>query len=188
MFFDRLTPGVYGYINYKKRKLTLFCAILAVVIAGLIVASFLIFGTIKTLLLVPALLCAIPFAFFFANLAALLGVRSASPEDYSMVRNFDDAGMLLCDLMVVDGAGKRYYFEFAVVHAAGIAAYSSRRIGERFRPESHVTDLLKKRGVTCTFKIYEDLPAFLKAIDSAKPCADEQRAALIRETVLMTCM
>lgn len=188
MLSDRLRPGTYGYVDYKKRKLALFSLVLAFFIAALITAGLLIFGTVKNLLMVPALLCVIPFANFFANLAALIRIHSAGADQYSMVRNFEEPGMLLSDLVVVDGDGKRHFFAFAIIHASGIAAYAPAKLKERFRPEAHITDLLKKRGVTTSFKIYEDFDSFLKAVNGLKPCADEKRAELIKETLILTCM
>ena len=69
--------------------------------------------------MIPGMLMVLPFANFMATFISWAKFRSAKPEQYAMVKNFEDSGMLLCDLAVVNEAGKRMFAEFAVIYRNG---------------------------------------------------------------------
>ena len=189
--FDKITRGTYGYIDYKKKSNLIKAAILALIIILFAVIGIIIYGNLKNLFMLPSLLTVIPFANFAASYFAMVKFKTADIELYSMLKNYDDAGMLMSDLIIVDADGKRYGCDFAVFYKGGIVGYSSTTTDLKYKPESHINDTLKKRGVNLRFKIYNDFNDFLKRINGVEAAisdAEERSIELAKETFINSSM
>jgi len=167
--------GIYGYINGRKKRLTLFCACLAFVIIAIVVAGLLIWKTTKNYLMVPALFTAIPFANLFATLMAYIKFKTPEKEKYAYLKHFDEEGMLLSELLVVDDKGKRYFVDFAIIYKGGIVAYTSAKYDKAI-PTNYINNILKKRGVPMNIKLYDSWEEFTTRVSELeKPEGDELR-------------
>ncbi len=181
--------GIYGSINNRKKTHIIISVCLLALIGILILIGYLVFGNFTNIIMLPALLIAIPFANFVATLFAIIKFKSAEPEKYAMMRHFDEAGMLLSDMVIVDSDGKRYYCEFIVIYKNGIVAYTT----SKFRPQTleiYVNDMMKHHGVGLNIKVYTDWDAFLSRIDGAEAPDEEskRKCELAQETLLLSSM
>ena len=113
MMKEAIEKGHYGYIDRRKKNQLIKTLICAVVIVFLVGLGYMIFGTKLNFIMVPAMLMVIPMANFFVAFAGLVAFNTASAEHYAAVRAYDEQGMLLSDLVVVNTKGARMHAEFA---------------------------------------------------------------------------
>ena len=174
MLEGKIKRGTYGYINNRKKNLLIKTLIFVFIILALIATGYFIFGYFKNGLMIPAMIMVAPFANFFASYMAVVRFKTSPKEMYSEVRNFDDAGMMLCDNIIVDEKGKRFLVEFIVFTSDGIYGYSNDCKKEKFIPESHINKILTGRGLPFRFKIVNDFQEYLKVIDGKTLPEDEK--------------
>lgn len=191
MLEGKIKRGTYGYIDYRKKNLLFKTLFFLCIILVLIAIGFLVFRKFKNGLMIPAMIMVAPFANFFASFMAVVMFKTAPKEMYSKVRNFDDAGMLLSDNLIVDEKGKRFLVEFIVFHDGGLIGYSSKVKADKYIPESHINKILSGRGLSYRFKILNDFDEFLKQIDGLTVSENEPDIAnleLAIETVINASM
>lgn len=192
MRMEEETRGWYGYIEAHKKSQLIKTGIGAAIVLVLMVLGYILLGE-RNWLLIPAMLAVIPTANAFVAYAAFSKFQTAPRDKYEMLGHFENAGMLLSDLVLVDEKGKRMPVEFVVIYKNGVVGWSS-YCGTRFRPEAAeipVNDTLKRRGIPMRFKVYGDWDEFLKRIDQVEPAGDEaekQRIKLAREAVISRSM
>ena len=191
MFDGGIEKGNYGYADYR-RKNTLIKAIVCALISLLfIVVGLVIFKTKRNYLMIPGLLMVLPFANFMATYLSMVKFHTAPAERYAMVKNFEESGMLLSDLVVVNEAGKRMFAEFAVVYRNGILMYGSDERWKTQDMDTHFNAKLRSRGLTVRLRSYHDFDEFLERINGLEPPNDDtsrRRVELSRETILLSCM
>lgn len=191
MFGGGIEKGKYGYADYMRRNLLIKALVCAAFVILFIVLGLVIFHTKRNYLMIPGMLMVLPFANFMATFISWAKFRSAKPEQYAMVKNFEDSGMLLCDLAVVNEAGKRMFAEFAVIYRNGILMYGSDTRWKTQDMDTHFNTKLRSRGLTVRLKSYHDFDEFLARIDGLEPPEDEtskRRVELERETIINSCM
>ena len=191
MMKPAIEKGCYGYIDRRQKNQFIKAMICAAVVAFFIILGLIIFGTKFNLLMVPGMCMVLPFANFFVSWIAVSKYITASPAMYENVQAFDEAGMLLSDLVFVDEKGSRYFCEFAVIYKNGIIVYSSEKKLQPYKVEVHVNDLLKRRGIPMRLKVFKDWNEFLQRIDGVEAAteeADTRRVELARETIINTCI
>ncbi len=193
LFKGGISRGKYGYMDYRRKNLLIKAIISAAFAALFIVLGLIIFNTEKNYLMIPGMLMVLPFANFAASYFSVMKYRTADIEKYTMVKNYDDCGMLLCDLAVVTETGKRMYAEFAVVYKGGIVMYGSDKKWKTNDMETHFNQKLRARGLNIRLKAYHDFDEFLTRINAVDPAdanddAGRRREELARETVINSCM
>ena len=191
MFEELFTPGTYGYIDYRKRKLLLASLICAAVIVGLIIVGLLIFHNIRNYVMIPAMLMVIPFANFAASFLAVMKFRSAPADRHAELMNFEEQGMLLTDLLVVTDRGKRNFMEFAVIARNAVIGCAATTDANRDALEIEINDKLKGRGLPMRLRVYRDYAEFLQRIEGIEPPQTEEEerfAELAKETIVHCCM
>ena len=182
MMKEAIEKGHYGYIDRRKKNQlikTLICAVVIVFLAGL---GYMIFGT--------KLLMVIPMANFFVAFAGLVAFDTASAEHYAAVRAYDEQGMLLSDLVIVNAKGARMHAEFAVVYKNGVIAYSYSRKWKPGDIELTINDILQRRGIPMRMKVYSSWEEFMERINGleAPDSESEKRVSMAKEAVLSACL
>ena len=190
MMKEAIEKGHYGYIDRRKKNQlikTLICAVVIVFLAGL---GYMIFGTKLNFIMVPAMLMVIPMANFFVAFAGLAAFDTASAEHYAAVRAYDEQGMLLSDLVVVNAKGARMHAEFAVVYKNGVIAYSYSRKWKPGDIELTINDILQRRGIPMRMKVYSNWEEFMERINGleAPDSESEKRVSMAKEAVLSACL
>ena len=169
MMKEAIEKGHYGYIDRRKKNQlikTLICAVVIVFLAGL---GYMIFGTKLNFIMVPAM---------------------ASAEHYAAVRAYDEQGMLLSDLVIVNAKGARMHAEFAVVYKNGVIAYSYSRKWKPGDIELTINDILQRRGIPMRMKVYSSWEEFMERINGleAPDSESEKRVSMAKEAVLSACL
>ncbi len=191
MFEGGIQKGVYGYADYRRRNLLIKTIICAAISILFIVLGLIIFKTKLNYLMIPGMLMVLPFDNFAATFISMMKFRSAPGEQYAQVKNFEEQGMLLSDLVVVTEDGKRMYAEFAVIYRNGVIVYGSDKRWKTQDMDTHFNAKLRKRGLTIRLKAYHDFDEFLTRINGLEAADDEtskRRVELARETILLSCM
>jgi len=184
---DAIVRGQYGYIDFRKTNMLLKTIMMAVVIAAIVGLGYLIFHKVKNYLMIPAMLLVIPFANFLVIFASFLKFHTGDPKKHGDLMEFENAGLLLCDLVVVDEKGKRLGCDFIVTGAQWIYAYSSCHDFRTEQAEIPLNDKLKGRGLVPRVRCIQDWDAFLEAVNGIQT-PDEAELKLIRETILGCCL
>lgn len=183
MINEKIQRGTYGYIDYRKKNLGIKSLIIGAFVVVIGIIGYIIFGTIRNYLMIPSMISVIPFANSFATFVAVFKFRTEPADRYSMVRNFDDEGMLLSDLIIVDKDGKRFPVPFAVIHSSGITAYSY-NTENNYKPEIQINDTLKNRGLNYRIKIETDFDTFISKLENVYEIEDKDTSNLVRETLI----
>ena len=158
--------GSYDYLAARRRQYMAYTILCALLVAAFFLTGWLLTHTKKNLFILPALMCVIPFAnFLSAYIAMSAGAKYLETEKRSLVRRFEDSGMLYYHLMYCDAKGKRQYLDCVVFYQGGIVAYCSKLKAERKTDiESDCITRLQKKGVTQRLKIYTDWDEYAKRI------------------------
>lgn len=187
---EAIAKGCYGYVERRRKNQLIKALLCALVVVALVVAGIVIFGTKKNWIMIPAMLMVIPMANFLVTALALIRYESGSPEMHDQLKAFEDQGMLLSDLVVVNEKGARMFAPFMVVYRNGVVAYGQ---GQKWQPsdmEIPINDLFKRRGIPMRIKVYRDWDRFLERLDGMEaPDAESQkRVEMAREAILSTCL
>ena len=191
MFGGGIPKGKYGYADYMRRNLLIKAIVCALFSALFVVLGLIIFKTKRNYLMIPGMLMVLPFANFMASYISWAKFHTAKPEQYAMVKNFEADDMLLCDLAVVNDAGKRMFAEFAVIYRNGVLVYGSDTRWKVQDTDTHFNAKLRSRGLTIRLKSYHDFDEFLARIDGLEPPEDEtskRRVELARDTLINSSM
>jgi hypothetical protein len=186
--------GGFGYIRSRRAKQFLFGLLCLIPIVLLLVIGVLVYGSRMNYFTVPAAVIVIPMANFIVVGISLLGMDYGTMEQYKELTAFDNAGMLLSDLIFVDEKGRRIPCAFAVVYSGGIVAYAGWEHGRKYRKEQAeipVNDLLKRKDYPARMKMYTDWNEFKKRIGSLPAPteeADVRRVSMLKEAVLSLCL
>ena len=175
--------GSYEYLAARKRQYIAYAVLCAVGVAGFLALGFLIAHTKKTILILPALFCVIPFSNFVSALIAMSAGASYLPDDRrAVVQRFEDSGMLYYHLMYCDEKGKRQFLDCVVFYQGGIVAYCSKLKAERKTDiESDCITRLKKKGTSLRLKIYTDWDEFRARIDGIEAVVPEEDAKKVEK-------
>ena len=178
--------GTYGYIKHRQSflfKMTLACAAAVALLATI---GFVIWRTRFNLFMIPSMLCVLPMANFLASYAAMMKYHTPSEELYAAVKAYDDAGMLMSDMIVVDEKGRRAGLDFAVIYKNGIVGYQGSEKESRDRVEITVNDTLKSRGIPMRIKVFRNFDEFqtrLADVPAVIEEADARKIGLAKEAV-----
>ena len=175
--------GSYEYLAARKRQYIAYAVLCAVGVAGFLALGFLIAHTKKTILILPALFCVIPFSNFVSALIAMSAGASYLPDDKrAVVHRFEDSGMLYYHLMYCDEKGKRQFLDCVVFYQGGIVAYCSKLKAERKTDiESDCITRLKKKGTSLRLKIYTDWNEFCERIAQIEDVVPEEEAKKVEK-------
>lgn len=191
---NSVRKGRFGYIKSRRATQFLFGLLCCIPIILLLVIGILIYGSRMNYFTVPAAVIVIPMANFLVVGISLLGMDYGTEEQFRELAAFDEAGMLLSDLIIIDEKGRRIPCAFAVVYTGGIVAYSGWQHGKKFRKEQAeipVNDLLKRKDYPARMKLYTDWGEFISRISSLPAPSDEadmRKISMIEEAVLSICL
>ena len=184
--FSKVEKGQYGYMTKNQRVNLLMTAVSASIVVILMGIGYALWHVKLNLLMVPAMLCVIPVANYLVAYLAVCMYSSAPIEKYNQVKAFDEAGMLVSDLVIVDEKGGRNHMEFAVIYKNGIVGYQGGKNNTKDMLEVTVNDRLKKRSIPMRLKVYRDWDEFIARISELEQPGEDskRRVELARETLL----
>lgn len=186
-----MEKGQYGYLKSRQNhefRMTLFCA---AAVAVLMAAGYMIWKTRFNLLMIPAMLCVIPMANYLVSYLAVAKYHTPPANYRESLCAYENAGMLLSDMVIVDEKGQRSGLDFAVIYKNGAVGYMSRQKDNKDSIEITVNDTLKRRGIPMRIKVYRDWQEFterLSEIEAVIPDENSRRVSLTREAILSVCI
>lgn len=189
-----IEKGGFGYIKSRRATQFLFGLLCLVPIIVLLIIGVLVYGSRMNYFTVPAAVMVIPMANFIVVGISLLSMDYGTDEQYRELVAFDEAGMLLSDLIIVDEKGRRIPCAFAVVYSGGIVAFSGWEHGKKYRKEQAeipVNDLLKRKDYPARMKLYTNWDEFLTRIGGLPAPTEEadiRKVRMIKEAVLSLCL
>jgi len=183
--------GSYGYIEARQKSLLIkafLCALAAGVVA---IIGLLIYKNKLNILMIPAMCLVIPFANYLVSYLAIAKYTRGTKEQYAILKPYEEQGMLISDLAMVNDKGIRMYAEFAVVYKNGIVTYASNKKWKANDMEIHINDVLKRRNVPMRLKVYHDWNEFMERIDGLEIPEDDdaqKRVQMGKEAFLANCL
>ncbi|MCD8329607.1 MAG: hypothetical protein LUC27_02805 [Lachnospiraceae bacterium] len=186
-----MEKGTYGYLSSRKKQQLRMAVLWGIFVIVLTLIGLAIWGTKLNLLMIPAMLCVIPFANYLVSYIAVASYRSGDTEKYAALHAFEEAEMLLADLILVDEKGERASMDFAVIYQGGIAAYQSEKKDTRDRITITVNDLMKRRGIPMRIMVYRDWDEFLQRITEMNAPADEpsrKKVQRAKDALISSCL
>lgn len=189
-----IEKGGFGYIKSRRATQFLFGLLCLVPIIVFLIIGVLVYGSRMNYFTVPAAVMVIPMANFIVVGISLLSMDYGTDEQYRELVAFDEAGMLLSDLIIVDEKGRRIPCAFAVVYSGGIVAFSGWEHGKKYRKEQAeipVNDLLKRKDYPARMKLYTNWDEFLTRIGGLPAPTEEadiRKVRMIKEAVLSLCL
>lgn len=186
-----MEKGQYGYLKRRKDhnlRMTMICLAIVLALIGL---GLIIWKSRYNLLMVPAMMCVIPLANYLVAYLALARFHAPDPALYGEMSAYEEAGMLLSDLVIVDEKGKRSGLPMAVLYKNGIVGYQPDAKDSKDAVEITVNDTLKRRGIPMRIKVYRDWKDFRDRLAEVEPVIEEEyarRIELARNAVLSVSM
>lgn len=187
MFSNPYEKGTYGYLQARKRQQLLGCLVCACCVALFWGIGMIVYQTPKNLFALPAIFMVLPTANFFVAWAAIASYRPESAQRHEELLPYEEAGLLLADLAIVNEKGKRLFLGFVIVYEGGVAAYAP-SLKENYKNEFE-TDVilrLKKKGLPMRIKIYDNWDAFRERISqiAPQPARDSARIAMAKNVMI----
>lgn len=169
-----LDKGSYGYIeNYKKNKLIII-TVLMLMIAFVVVSLLLMFATTKNVLVIVAILLALPLAKFITLYVLVAGFKPLPKEDYEKLCN--DYPELVKELKY-DVTVSRYegvkFFQAFLVKNGGIYGLCSPKKGEKLKDyETWIKESTKAQYIV---QVFDSKEKFLKKANSISTPNDKTK-------------
>ena len=188
---EAIERGCYGYIDRRKHNQLIKAILCALVVAFLVALGIFIFGTKLNIIMLPAMLMVIPFANFFVAFVGLAQYHTAPAERYEKLKAYEDSGLLLSDLVMVNEKGRRIHAEFAIVYRNGVVLFGEGGQQDLYKMEVPINDIMKRKGIPMRAKAYSDWDEFLERINGVEMPADDterRRVELAKEAVISLCI
>lgn len=187
LFSNPYEKGAYGYLQARKRQQLLGCLVCACGVALFWGIGMIVYHTPKNLFALPAIFMVLPTANFFVSWVAIASYKTEKEQRYAELLPYEEAGLLLSDLAIVNEKGKRLFLGFVIVYEGGIVAYAP-VLKDNYKNEFE-TDVilrLKKKGLPMRIKIYDDWSAFCERISriEPQPAGDSPRIAMARDVMI----
>lgn len=170
----RREKGQYGYRDFHRRAQAakvLFGA--AMILAQLLARNFTDNEAAKNILTVMAVLSVLPAANEAAPLLASWKYSTPSREFYGKVKEMENRGMILYDL-IVTSREQIMPMDAVMVHPAGVFAYCSGKKVDAKKGEKFLNDVFQSRGLDGNVRVIKDECAFLKRIGSLRPAMEAE--------------
>lgn len=169
--------GQFEYIKKKKIQRMLVCLLWAVLIAGILIAGFLITKTRESIFTVAAILTVLPAAKFVVSFVMLLPYRSQSKESYDKVcRAAGEA--IVCTDVILSTEKKLLPTAFVVIRDGNVCGFSSHPKYDAVYAQEYLAAMYKRNGVKPNIKIFTDERKFLKRVrELADMTIDEKQAS-----------
>lgn len=177
----RKKKGEYGYLKTNQRYNLTMAVICAVVVVIMISIGFALWHTRLNMLMIPAMVCVIPTANYLVAFLAVCMFDTPDAAQYEQIKAFDEAGMLVSELVLVDEKGGRNNVDFCVVYTGGVVAFQSTRKDTRDMTEITVNQTMKRRSIPMRMKVYRNWNEFIKRLNQLEQPSCEEDMAKIRQ-------
>ncbi len=172
--------GEYGYLDYRHRHLRMMSLICIAAVAACLIIGFAIWHTRKNAMMIPAVLLVLPAANYVVSYLAVFVYHTAPKQQHEALLSYEQAGMLLSDLIIVDEKQHRSGLDFVVIYKNAAVGYQSRQKDSKDAVEITINDVLKRRGLPMRIRVYRDWDEFLQRLGDVEPKIEEEAERRIR--------
>lgn len=174
----KYNKGEYGYINeYKKRKLT-FSGIFLFMILFIVITMLIMFGSTKRVMVVFAILLALPFSKFIIGYIVCFKFKSLSKSDHEKILKSykDSADELLFDMTISQYEGIKYYDSMLIKNNIIVALVTSKNYKKDKKSyETWIKKCFEDSKYSYSIFIYNDMDSYLKKINSISEPGDKNK-------------
>lgn len=162
---ERIEKGCYGYRNRRTFRNALASALIFAVLILLVAAGRRTGGTAGMLLLFFGILCSLPLANTLSPLIALGRYRTPARAFYEQVRQYENRGLVLYDL-VFPTEEKAFAADALVVRGGVVLVYiPEKERGIETAGRKHLERQLRLGKAPCAVHPFTDLTQFLRALE-----------------------
>ena len=166
---QKLHPGDYGYINYKKKRQLCIVLIWAVIIGGVIAAGWLFTGTRMNVATVVGIVLVLPAAKAAVSLFLVLGYRSGDKKQYEKIRSLTgEHSIVLADLILTRYEGSMY-IPIALIRGGNIFAFAPKQKTDEAIIRQYIGESVKASGSTAVPCVDRDFNAFYQRLKKMPP-------------------
>lgn len=157
--------GQYGYIEYRKKVQLIKVLIVLAIIAALLIAGIIIYGTRNNICTVIAIISVLPMAKFLVTLLVVVKHKKPDERCYQELKEAGDKLILLSDC-IMSCKDKVVYVDFAIVTDSCIYCYTKDSQFDVAYFEKNVAEFIKSCGDTVNVKLLKDFESFKKRVQS----------------------
>ena len=179
--------GEPGYLLRRKKKLLMGCLAGFMLILGFFIAGYLIYGTAKNILSIPAVLIVLPTAKIFVQYMLIPWKCNADRDEYKRLSEICKPLKLYCEL-VVTGSEKSFELLYVYIDKdENIIVYSKQEKAKEELFEKAVVNFLNYYNFDAKVSMYKDFDKFeerlreLAASNASVTEEEKEHAALVFE-------
>lgn len=190
----KYNKGESGYLQEKQKRAWIYVILFAAVIAALLVAGVLIWGSNQNVLTVAAVVMVLPAARFGVNLIML---ASKKPSDAGVIRQTDEAAPDLMRLydMVIGTSKKPVGTEAIVISDSALCIYETQKDTDTSFLADQVNNFLHGDSIFINVNVYTDRAKFMNRIAFLQQSLEtggkklrEDRVSRIRNSLSAMCL
>ncbi|MDD6790150.1 MAG: hypothetical protein PUE04_08610 [Lachnospira sp.] len=190
----KYNTGESGYLQEKQKRAWIYVILFAAVIAALLVAGVLIWGSNQNVLTVAAVVMVLPAARFGVNLIML---ASKKPSDAGVIRQTDEAAPDLMRLydMVIGTSKKPVGTEAIVISDSALCIYETQKDTDTSFLADQVNNFLHGDSIFINVNVYTDRAKFMNRIAFLQQSLEtggkklrEDRVGRIRNSLSAMCL
>ncbi len=190
----KYNKGESGYLQEKQKRAWIYVILFAAVIAALLVAGVLIWGSNQNVLTVAAVVMVLPAARFGVNLIML---ASKKPSDAGVIRQTDEAAPDLMRLydMVIGTSKKPVGTEAIVISDSALCIYETQKDTDTSFLADQVNNFLHGDSIFINVNVYTDRAKFMNRIAFLQQSLEtggkklrEDRVGRIRNSLSAMCL
>ena len=190
----KYNKGESGYLQEKQKRAWIYVILFAAVIAALLVAGVLIWGSNQNVLTVTAVVMVLPAARFGVNLIML---ASKKPSDAGVIRQTDEAAPDLMRLydMVIGTSKKPVGTEAIVISDSALCIYETQKDTDTSFLADQVNNFLHGDSIFINVNVYTDRAKFMNRIAFLQQSLEtggkklrEDRVGRIRNSLSAMCL
>lgn len=185
--------GEYGYIkNYKLSKL-IVVIVLTLMIEAIVIGTLIMFGDTSRVVIVIAILLALPLAKFSVSLIIVLKFKSLTFDEHARIANTynNNDKSLLFDVAISQYEGIRFYESILVKNGRIYALVLAKDYSEKKKEyEKWINDSIIQEKYKYKITIITDINEYIKKINSVSEPNDNNKLIdrHIREQLLSACV
>ena len=190
---NKFEKGDYGYMKSYRFSKLIITLILALMIAFIVITMLIIYGDTSRVMIVFAILLALPFAKFLISYILCANFKPLTQEEYEKIRDEggDNSNSLMYDVVISQYEGMKFYQSMCVKNGKVYALVLDKKYEENKKDyekwiHACVDDSKYKYGVT----VFNNIDAYIKKIKSVSTPNDKTRIVdkHMAERILDTCV
>lgn len=191
---NKHNKGEYGYMKAYRQGKLIVSIILVAMIEFIVITLLLMYGSTSRIMVVIAILLALPLAKFFIAFIMCVKFKPLAQEEYEQIcSKTEDAGAdaLLYDVVISKYEGMKFYQSVCVKNGRIYALVIDKKFSENKKDyEKWVTECIAdskyKYGVT----IINDIEEYIKKVNSVSSPNDKTRLVdkHMRDKILTACV